>query len=297
MGECPFYYEANYNISIWRLCFMETKIGLGYSSLLVDIIINDYMNDSSQRIKRLKKLWIGFGFFFLFGSSASAQVTHLNYIGTFGIFGTVGKIENQLTQNTNTYEIDTKVTLAGLAKLLLGGQTEHYVSKGHIENGLMVSDFYQMITHKRDKIKSKEYTIDHKKKQIVKRTREWKDEKLVNDKSETLEFYAKDDLLTLYFNLGHATKEGGKVYLFKAVGLEKQDGEVYVTVPNKGEEKAYKKDLGEGAKRYAKALIHQKNFRKKKGDILLAVGEDGFIYQSVIKDILLYGDAKLVRVK
>ncbi|MEY3091053.1 MAG: hypothetical protein RL113_1369, partial [Pseudomonadota bacterium] len=188
MGECPFYYEANYNISIWRLCFMETKIGLGYSSLLVDIMINNYMNDSSQRIKRLKKLWIGLGFFFLFGSSASAQVTHLNYIGTFGIFGTVGKIENQLTQNTNTYEIDTKVPLAGLAKLLLGGQTEHYVSKGHIENGLMVSDFYQMITHKRDKIKSKDYTIDHKKKQIVKRTREWKDKKLVNDKSETLEF-------------------------------------------------------------------------------------------------------------
>ena len=245
----------------------------------------------------LRRLFIAGSLFLLLGNFASAKVTELNYVATFGIFGTVGTIENRLTQNHKTYEIDTKVTLAGLAKVLLSGQTERYISKGHIKNGLMVSDFYQMITKKKDKIKSKEYHIDHKKKYVTKRYRKWIKGKLIEDRTEKLKFYAKDDLLTLYFNLGSAVNEKGGKYMFKAVGLEKQDGKVQITVPEDTKAKAYIKDLGQGAALYAKALIHQKNFRKKKGDILLAVAKDGFIYKSVIKDILFYGDAELKRVK
>lgn len=227
----------------------------------------------------------------------SAKETALNYTATFGIFGTVGNIENKLTQKDKTYQIDTKVTLAGLANMLMGGQTEHYISKGHMKNGLMISDFYQMISKKKDKVVRKEYHIDHKGKYVTKRYRRWMKGKLVKDTTEKLKFYAKDDLLTLYFNLGVAVKQKGKTYLFKAVGLEKQNGEVFITVPKEIELPVYQKDLGEDAAVYAKALIHQKNFRKKKGDILLAVAKDGFIDKSVIKDILFYGDAKLIRDK
>ena len=245
----------------------------------------------------LRRFLIVTGLFLLLGSFASAKMTQLDYTATFGIFGTVGTIENRLTQNAETYEIDTKVTLEGLAKVLLSGQTERYVSKGHIENGLMVSDFYQMITKKKDRIKSKEYHIDHKKKHVTKRYRKWLKGKLIEDRTEKLKFYAKNDLLTLYFNLGSAVKKKGKKYMFNAVGLEKQDGKVQITVPEDTKAAAYIKDLGQGAILYAKALIHQKNFRKKKGDILLAVAKDGFIHKSVIKDILFYGDAKLTRIK
>ncbi len=237
--------------------------------------------------------------FLLLGSFASAKVTQLDYTATFGIFGTVGTIKNRLTQNTETYEIDTKVTLAGLAKVLMGGQTEHYVSKGHIKDGFMVSDFYQMTSEKRDKKVIKEYHIDHNKKYVTKRVRKWRKEKLVEDRTEKLKFYAEDDLLTLYFNMGNAVKQKqkGRTYLFKSVGLEKQNGEVQITVPDNVQVVDYKKDLGQDGKIYAKAFIHQKNFRKKKGDILLSVAEDGFINRSVIKDILFYGDAKLTRIK
>jgi hypothetical protein len=245
----------------------------------------------------IRRIFIVCVLFLLLGSAVSAEVTQLNYKATFGIFGTVGTIENTLTQKGKTYEIDSTVELAGLAKVLLSGQTERYVSKGHMENGLMVSDFYQMITKKKDKVVSKEYHIDHKKKYVIKRHRKWLNGKLDKDSTEKLTFYAKDDLLTLYFNLGTAVDKKRGTHLFHAVGLEKQNGKVEITVPDDTEVAAYKKDLGEGASLYAKALIHQKNFRKKKGDILLAVGEDRFIYRSVIKDILFYGDAQLIRVK
>ncbi len=240
---------------------------------------------------------IAVGLFLLLGSSASANVKQLNYTATFGIFGTVGTIKNTLTQNSRTYKIETTVIVEGLAKVLMRNPTEHYVSKGHMKNGLMVSDSYEMISSKQDKKVSKEYQINHKDKYVTKRYRKWRKGKLVEDRTEKLKFYAKDDLLTLYFNLGTAVKKKGKKYLFYAVGLEKQDGKVEITVPSDEELAPYVKDLGMGAKLYVKALIHQKNFRKKKGDILLSVAEDGFITKSVIKDILFYGDAELTRVK
>jgi len=230
-------------------------------------------------------------------TQVSATTTELNYKATFGIFGTVGTIKNRLTQNKSTYEIHTTVKMAGLAKMIMGGQTEHYTSKGHMQNGLMVSDFYEMISTKKEKKTSKMYLINHQHKSVIKRYRKWIKGKLVVDKKQKLAFYAKDDLLTLYFNLGNAISEKGKTYLFKAVGLEKQKGKVRITVPSEGQDKAYIKDLGTGAALYAKALIYQENFRKKKGDILLAVAKDGFIRKSVIKDVLLYGDAKLTRTK
>ena len=245
----------------------------------------------------IKRVFIVSVIFLFLSDFALAKVTQLNYKATFGIFGTVGTIKNRLTQNNKTYKIETKVKLAGLAKKLMGDQVEDYISIGHMKNGLMISDTYTMISTKKNKIVKKEYHIHHKGKYVTKRYRKWIKGKLVKESKEKLKFYAKDDLLTLYFNLGIAIKEKGKTYTFRAVGLEKQKGIVYVTAPSKKQLKPYVKDLGKDAVLYAKALIHQKNFRKNKGDIMLAVAKDGFIRKSVIKDVLLYGDAKLIRTK
>jgi len=226
-----------------------------------------------------------------------AEAFHANYNATFGVFGTVGSIHNVVTQNKHTYKIETTVKLAGLAKIIMGNQTEHYISTGHIVKGMMISDDYTMISTKKDKKKIKDYHIDHKHKDVTKRYRKWVNGKLIRDEKHTLHFYAENDLLTLYFNMNHAIKTKGKVYTMKAVGLEKQKGVVKVTVPTDAQENSYKKDLGPTADWYAKARIVQENFRKNSGDILLSVDSDGFIKKAVIKDILMFGDATLIRVK
>lgn len=243
-----------------------------------------------------KTFLIGF-IFILINNMAFAKVDLVNYQATFGLFGTVGTIKNKITKQTKTYKIESRVEFAGLAKLLMRGQVEHYVSKGHMKNGLMISDTYSMTSTKKDKIVKKEYFINHKTKNVTKRVRKWKSGKLVKDKKETLGFYAKDDLLTLYFNLGTAVTKKGKKYHFKAVGLEKQQGKVQITVPNQTEQASYVKDLGQGASLYAKALIVQRNFKNKKGDILLSLAKDGYIQNTVIKNVLLYGDARIERLK
>ena len=235
--------------------------------------------------------------FLFFSNTTFAKVSEVNYNATFGIFGVVGTIKNKLTQDEKTYTIETTVELAGMAKILLGGQTEYYVSKGHMHNGLMISDTYVMTSIKKNQKKVKIYTIDHKHKRVMKIYRKWENHKLIREKKYILDFYAKDDLLTLYFNMNKAITQKGKVYHFKAVGLEKQKGLVKVTVPDDNQTASYIKDLNLSANWYAKAEIVQQNFRGDKGDILLSVDTDGFIKKAVIKDILMYGDAKLVRIK
>jgi len=230
-------------------------------------------------------------------TQAVATVDTINYKATFGIFGTVGKLYTKITKNTNTYKIETKIKVMGTAKLLLNGQKETHISKGHIVNGLMVSDSYISIQKNKHKTIRKEYVFNHKTKVITKTYKKWKNGKLVKDKTKKLKFYTKDDLLTLYFNLGKSVTTRGKKYYFRVAGLEKQNGKVQITIPSKKEEAPYVKDLGKGASLYAKAFIYQKNFRKKKGDILISLASDGYIQKSVIKDILLYGDAKIVRIK
>ncbi|MEA1953471.1 MAG: hypothetical protein U9O24_03680 [Campylobacterota bacterium] len=234
---------------------------------------------------------------FLLMTQSSATVDYINYKAKFGIFGTVGKLKTKITKNTNTYEIETKIKVMGTAKLLLRGHNETHISKGRMVNGLMVSDSYISIQKSKNKTVHKEYRFNHKNRFITKTYKKWKDGKLIKNKTEKLDFYTKDDLLTVYFNLGVVVKKRGRKYSFKVVGLEKQNGKVQITIPNKKQEYPYIKDLGKGASLYAKALIHQKNFKKKKGDILISIASDGYIQSSVIKDILLYGDAKIQRVK
>ena len=235
----------------------------------------------------------------LFISNVSAEVKQINYVAKFGIFGTVGMLKTKMTKKSNRYELVTDIELRGVAKMILDNHEEQHVSKGRVINGLMVSDTYTIKQDRGTKKVKKEYKINHKQKTVSKRVREWKKGKLVKDKTEVLKFYAKDDLLTLYFNLNNAlkNKKKGKTYLFKAVGLEKQEGKAYITVPNSSQLPSYQEDLGNTATQYAKVLIHQRNFRKKKGDILISIAKDGFIEKSVIKDVLLYGDAKIERAR
>ena len=162
----------------------------------------------------MKKLWMLSVCAVLLNTFALGQTIQLNYRGTFGIFGTVGSIDNTLSKNEKTYKIKTVVKLKGLAKMMLGNQKETYISKGHMEKGLMVSDFYEMTSEKKEKKKVKTYLFDHKKHTTSKNQKVWRKGILTEDKTHTLGFYAKDDLLTLYFNLGTALKEKGKTYTF-----------------------------------------------------------------------------------
>jgi hypothetical protein len=234
----------------------------------------------------------------LFTSFLNAEVIKADYKVEFGIFGEIGVANALLTKDENSYVIDVELKATGLSKALSGNRKEQHVSKGHIENGVMVSDLYQVIKSHSNKLTNKIYRINHKTKTVTKEYKHWKNGKLVKDTNTTMDYYSKDDLLTLYFNLDKkiSDKKEPKSYIFKAVGAEKQGGRVDVVIPNKNELGEYKDAVGEDKESwYARAIIYQDIFSSDKGELLLRIGNDGITEKAVLKDLIFFGDIRAIR--
>ena len=244
----------------------------------------------------MKKIWIFITIIML--STLNAETIKADYKVEFGIIGKIGIANAVLTKDKNSYEIDVQLKATGLAKVLSGGRTEHHISKGHIENGLMVSDLYQVIKSHGSKTSNKVYQFDHKNKTVTKKYKSWDNGKVKDESTETLKFYSKDDLLTLYFNLNQKIDRSieDKSYTFLAVGAEKQEGKAEIYVPKKSDYSEYKEMLGENESSwYARAIIHQKIFSSDKGELMLRIGDDGITQKAVLKDLIFFGDIRAER--
>jgi len=247
----------------------------------------------------IKKILTVIGILFFLHSTLYAETIEANYKVEFGIIGQIGIAKAKLTKrDNNSYEIDVELEATGFAKVLSGHRKENHISKGHMENGLLVSDLYQVIKSHGSKMTDKVYFVDHKNKTVRKEYRYWENGKLKEDSNETLDFYSADDLLTLYFNLdkkiGDKTKS--ESYTFSAVGAEKQGGSVEVVIPTQSNLKEYEEMLGQtDTSWYARAIIHQKIFSSDKGELLLRIGEDGITQKAVLKDLIFFGDIRAER--
>ena len=245
----------------------------------------------------MNKILILLGFL-LMNTFSQAETIKADFKVEFGIIGEIGIANAVLTKDDKSYEINVKLKATGIAETLSGGRKEHHISKGHIENGVMIADYYQVTKSHGSKMGTKLYSINHEEKTVKKEYKRWKNGKLTTDKSETLDFYSADDLLSLYFNLNEKIidRKKAKKYTFKAVGAEKQKGTVEVAIPKELELDDYKETLGESDDSwYAKAIVHQNIFSSDKGELLLRIGADGITQKAVLKDLLFFGDIRAER--
>jgi hypothetical protein len=247
----------------------------------------------------MKQILILLSAFALFSTTTQAETITANYKVEFGIFGEIGIANATLTKDETSYEIDVELEATGLAKKLSSNRKEHHISKGHMENGVMVSDMYQVIKSHGSKTKTKIYTIDHTAKTVNKHYKRWNNGELTSDSNESMDYYSKNDLLTLYFNLDKLVEDKQKSasYTFTAVGAEKQNGSVDVVIPKSDEEQEFKDSVGDKGEKgwYARAIINQDIFSSDKGELLLRIGEDGVTQKAVLKDLILFGDIRAER--
>jgi hypothetical protein len=230
----------------------------------------------------------------LFFINIKAETIKVDYKVEFGIVGEIGIAHAKLTKNSNSYEIDIKLESTGVTKVLSGDRKEEHISKGHIENGILVSDMYQILKSHGSKTSNRVYTIDHKTKKVTRVDKKWKRGELYKEKTKIMKIYSKDDLLTLYFNLHHYIKDKklSRDYRFSAVGAEIQKGFVSVHIPSSQEMPEYKELLGEGGDWYARAIVHQKIFSSDKGELFLSISKEGVTKRAVLKDLILFGDIR-----
>lgn len=221
------------------------------------------------------------------------------YRVNFGMFGEIGIAKAHLEKNGKQYSIRVEGEATGIAKKLSKSRKEVHLSKGHIEKGLLVSDTYTVIRSYGKKKSRKYYKIDHEKQQVVKTYEKFEDGKQVSRDKKILDFYAENDLLTLYFNIASLIREKEKkgMYSFNAVGAEKQKGSVTVIVPDLKERVVYEADLGKGSAWYLTAIIHQKIFASDRGELILAIDKEGITEKAMLKDVLLFGDVIAERIQ
>ncbi|MBU1667917.1 DUF3108 domain-containing protein [bacterium] len=247
----------------------------------------------------MKKLLMVFGSLLCLSSMVQAETIRAEYKVEFGIIGEIGIAQATLVRDNKNYQIDVELKATGIAKTLSGNQQEHHVSRGHIENGIMVSDIYQIIKSHGSKTSNKVYRIDHKTKTVYKEHKRWKNQKITMDENSTIDFYSKDDLLTLYFNLDKKIMDKVKSnnYTFEAVGAEKQSGSVDVVIPKNTELDEFKEALGEQKDNwYARAIIHQDIFSSDKGELLLSIDKNGVTQKAVLKDVIFFGDIRAKKI-
>jgi len=231
-------------------------------------------------------------------SIAPAKVLDATYSVSYGMFGELGISEAHLETDGNTYIIKVSARTTGIVKRLSQNRQEHYISRGLVVDGMLVSDSLEVRRSHGDKASVKRYVIDHKKKKVTKSYIKKRAGKVYQTDSKILDFYSQNDLLTLYFNLSktiNLKKEGN--YALSTVGAEKQQGKVSIVVPDVKHRTDYEETLGKGAFDYLTAIVYQKLFQSNRGELMIAVGKDGIAEKAVLKDLILYGDLTAKRVK
>ncbi len=228
-----------------------------------------------------------------------AETMDALYSVSFGVIGEIGKAKAHLEREGDRYQIEVVGEATGMAKALSKNRKEKQVSLGRIREGLLIPDSYSVIRSFGNKVITKVYTIDHENRSVEQLNEKTEDGKLVWKERKVLDFYADNDLLTLYFNIGTLIpdKEKKATYTFKAVGAEKQQGRVEVIVPDREGRAGYEKDLGKGAAWYLTAIIHQKIFSSSKGELILSIDEAGITQKAILKDVVMFGDILAERVQ
>ena len=227
-------------------------------------------------------------------SFLNAKTIIATYKVGFGIFGKIGTAKAVFKiKKDNTYHISIKAAAIGLAKVLSGGRVESYESEGKVINGFLVPDIYKGITQNHSKISTKIYYFLHKKRVIDMLKIRVKDGK-ESRSNEKLKYYAKNDILTLFFNIKHYLdnfKFKGTKNLY-AVGANKKDGKVNIIAPAGKQLSQLKSYLKKKKGHFLIVFVNQKIFASKRGELYLDINDDGVCTKAVLKDVVLFGDIR-----
>ncbi|RXJ82016.1 DUF3108 domain-containing protein [Arcobacter sp. F2176] len=234
----------------------------------------------------------------------NAKTFEATYKISYGIFGELGIAKTSLEILPNdTYKIKVHAYATGIAKFLSSNKEEYYESYGKIKNNLLIPNKYITISNNDYKKRKKTYLFDYKNKQILVKKYERKlniryDENLkkkesweINESKEFTNFFATNDLLSLFFNITKVVPsfKKGNSYAFKAIGANKDNGKLDIIIPKNEAYKELQEALNTKNKKFI-VSIHQKIFSSSNGELFISLNKEGFCDKVVLKDVLIFGD-------
>ena len=219
-----------------------------------------------------------------------------SYDVSYGIFGHLGYADAKIqTDKNNNYKIHINAYTTGLVNSLSNGLQESYTSEGIYENNRFKPYRFTKITSKKTKIKIRNFYFDYDKKQItlkktVKKLKNgvWKEE----IKKETVKYWAKEDILSLFFNIKHYVKninKSNKKSILAIGAGNSNGGKIDIEVPI-GEKRETIAGYLQSDKNILIVKIYNKIFSSSNGEMFLKLDNNGLCELSILKDVLLFGD-------
>jgi len=236
-----------------------------------------------------------------------AQTMQVDYRVEFGMIGTIGKVHTVYHDDGKKYIIDTHLSAEGF----IAQSVTHHLKERHVCKGTMTKDkrrtatSYQMFKRYGKYRSTTLYRVDHRDKKIIKTYKKWllkkgKPERKIQDYTYDLDYYAVDDMVTLFLNLSYKIKNktNPKSYRFKAVGADKEHGNVDITIPTKKQAKEMSGLLGKAHKGewLMNLVMHRQLYGSKQGELMVRMSKESTIEKAVLKDLFFFGDVRIVRV-
>lgn len=240
----------------------------------------------------------------IFGTFLYSKTFEAKYNVTYGDFLTLGIATSKLNINNNLYKIIVNVKTTGFAKFVSNNRIETYESHGKIIKNKFVPNKYIKIKKDNNKRRVKTHTFDYKKNmiyikdEIFEKTKIYdqsmnlveKDSYYIN--KEELDYFAKDDILSLFFNVKDSIKhyKHGEKYSLYAVGANKTKGLINIFIPSAIQKIELDKALPTNDRTKFIASINQDIFQSDKGELLISLNNYGFCTLAILKDVLFFGD-------
>ncbi|MEA3554826.1 MAG: DUF3108 domain-containing protein [Campylobacterota bacterium] len=224
---------------------------------------------------------------FLFGVELQSD-----YDISFGIFGSLGKAKTYINRDNKKYNIKVEAYAQGFAKYLSNYRKETYESKGIVKDNLLYPLEYTKTKSTYSYTKIKKYTFDHKNKKVILEKNDFlKDTNTTTSSTEVYEFYAQNDILSLYFNIINLIKDEDKENLvFHAIGAKKNNGRVDIIKPNDEDLIDIKNLMEIDTDNFLRVRINQDIFSSSDGEMIINVDQNNICNKVILKDVLLFGD-------
>ncbi|MEA3354284.1 MAG: DUF3108 domain-containing protein [Campylobacterota bacterium] len=220
-----------------------------------------------------------------------------SYKVTYGVVGKVGYAHTYIKKDENSYQIKVDVKTKGIAKFLSNNRKEFYESKGSIVGTDLLPQEYTKIKTTNSYKKIKKYTFNHDEKKVyLEKTAIYKNSNKTKKSKELYKLYAKNDILTLYFNMINLVKNEPKDYFaFKTIGSKENNGTVEIIKPSQDELKDIKKLIGIEDDYFLKVKVHQKIFSSSDGELIINIDDKNVCNKTILKDVILFGDITAVK--
>ena len=223
----------------------------------------------------------------LFSFSFAKTITAYYNVG-YGFFDTVAKAKAVIELNKNNYHIKIEAKTAGFMTSFTN-RFESFESFGEIKEGEFIPQVFINYRTDGETKKKKTYKFNHQTKKVFLTYEKDKDGKK-SASTKKMKYYAKDDLLTLFFSLKKLLDKNKATQKAYAMGANKKDGHLDIILPDEKKKKTFLELFNKKKGNFIIAIIYRKIFLSSKGELIINLNNDYLCQEAVLKDVLFYGD-------